>query len=408
MADPASRSAGDFRYVDTAVGGIDHRNRVMRHDDFRPDPATVDCFCTYCRFGDDFPVYVANNLNARTSKPSVARYPGPALATFWPGDLDDEDDPARALAELGDLVRRLDALDAPLAAVRLAFSGCKGFSVELPAELFGGFPPSADIARRLGAVARCLLDGLATADFSIYEKLRLWRRTNTRHGKTGLHKIRISAAEAIAGDMAAIRALAASPRDWTDAPDDDWEPVPALVEAWAATAEAGDRPRGNRRPADAGDRDEERRPDLRRILAGCGYLRHCRDSAATLPEPDWHAMITVVAQCRDGERWAHELSAPYPDYDPDETRKKYDHARREDKPLRCRTIRDVRSGEGFCSLCPSWGEITSPIELGYAPPAVAVVGRLRIAPSRRLRVAPPRPLRIAAPRPLRVREAGRG
>lgn len=120
-------------------------------------------------------------------------------------------------------------------------------------------------------------------------------------------------------------------------------------------------------------RDEGGRPDFGAILAGCAYLRHCRDDAAALPECEWHAMLTVVAQCRDGERLSHELSAPYPRYNPRETQRKFRAARQADKPLRCATIRDDRGGEAYCAGCPHWGRIASPIVLGY--PRIVIEGQ---------------------------------
>jgi putative DNA primase/helicase len=118
------------------------------------------------------------------------------------------------------------------------------------------------------------------------------------------------------------------------------------------------------------------RAALDRILAGCAYLRHCRDDAATLDEPSWHAMLTVVARCRDGSNHAHALSKPYPAYDPDETDSKFAYAVKANKPLRCATIRTKRGGERFCATCPHWGRIPGPLVLGYAPSGEPKVGRM--------------------------------
>lgn len=146
--------------------------------------------------------------------------------------------------------------------------------------------------------------------------------------------------------------------------------------------------------SDESDRTEADRPQLDRILAACGFLRRWRDEAATLTEPEWHAGMSIVALCADGERLAHALSAPYPGYDPAETQRKFARARAADKPLTCRTIRHERGGGAGCAVCPLWERITSPIELGYpevlAQPAVVTWPDLGAA-----RGATPRP---AAPR----------
>jgi putative DNA primase/helicase len=104
-----------------------------------------------------------------------------------------------------------------------------------------------------------------------------------------------------------------------------------------------------------------------RITAQCPYMAHCEDDAATLSEPEWHAMMSVLGRCHKGETIAHRVSAPYPSYDADETAKKFAYAIRADAPMRCDTIRTFRGGEPWCSRCPHWGRIPSPITLGYAP-----------------------------------------
>ena len=184
------------------------------------------------------------------------------------------------------------------------------------------------------------------------------------------------------------------PRDTTDDFDDALPPLPE--------------PRPERGGIRPDDRDEAQRADFRRIVEGCAYLRHCRDDAAALSEPEWHAMMTVVAQCRDGERLAHDLSAPYSGYDEDETQAKYAHARRADMPLRCATIRQDREGERFCARCPDRGRITSPIELGYPPIRLRLVPHAGSCPPTAWTERRPTPLRIAPSRPLRIKEAARG
>jgi hypothetical protein len=117
-----------------------------------------------------------------------------------------------------------------------------------------------------------------------------------------------------------------------------------------------------RRARTAGD---DRRATLAPILKDCAFLAHCRDDAATLPEPEWHAALTIVSLCENGEQLAHEISEPYPRYSHQETQKKYDRSRAADKPIRCATV-EHRHGDEWCAGCAHRGKITSPIELGYA------------------------------------------
>lgn len=101
------------------------------------------------------------------------------------------------------------------------------------------------------------------------------------------------------------------------------------------------------------------------ITGKCGYLRHCVEDARTLTEPEWHAAMTIVARCRDGDEIAHRISQAYPAYDQKETDKKFAYSLKADAPLRCSTIRYYRGGEPWCRQCVYWGSIASPISLGY-------------------------------------------
>jgi putative DNA primase/helicase len=112
--------------------------------------------------------------------------------------------------------------------------------------------------------------------------------------------------------------------------------------------------------------------DLERILSGCAWLRHCRDDAAHLTEPAWYAMLSIVGRCAGGEAAAHQLSRPHPGYTPEETARKLQQALtaagkdRQPGPRTCTYIRNKLDGETFCSECPHWGKIASPIALGRA------------------------------------------
>jgi len=101
------------------------------------------------------------------------------------------------------------------------------------------------------------------------------------------------------------------------------------------------------------------------ILDGCGWMRHCRDDAAKLPEPEWYRMLTVVARCQEAERWAHELSRPYPGYTERETRQKLRQASRVDiAPVTCGYVANELGGAHHCAQCLFAGHVNSPITIG--------------------------------------------
>lgn len=284
---PEGPGASDFRYVDTAVGGAHNRNHVMALADFHPPPTAEDVFATYFRFTHDLVDYAARNPTVAPDKrPSVARYAGPASASFYPTDFDAAGDPDRARTDTVRLVRVLAAEHGvPPAAMRILFSGNKGWSVELPGSLFGGFAPATDLAVRFKRLARALVPACPTLDLSIYEALRLWRWPNSRHGRSGLYKIRLTRHELEHVGLDEIRALASRPRLLPDdAPDDDWLPRPALVAAWEATV------------APARDACGEPRPVMALAVG-----------ARPLSAADAAALVTLMAEhWRDGHR--HDVS----------------------------------------------------------------------------------------------------
>ncbi|OFW00561.1 MAG: hypothetical protein A3G20_03720 [Acidobacteria bacterium RIFCSPLOWO2_12_FULL_59_11] len=101
------------------------------------------------------------------------------------------------------------------------------------------------------------------------------------------------------------------------------------------------------------------------ILEGCPWMRHCRDDASTLPEPEWYRMLTVVARCEDAAKWAHELSKAFPNYNRRETDAKLKHAAGDNAaPVTCAFVRSDLNGERFCANCLFRGNVNSPIAIG--------------------------------------------
>lgn len=103
------------------------------------------------------------------------------------------------------------------------------------------------------------------------------------------------------------------------------------------------------------------------ILAGCAWLRHCRDDAANLDEPSWYAMLSVVGRCQGGADLAHAWSQTYPGYNAAETDVKLKHALQASGPRTCSNIIFVLDGAPYCTHCTHCGKVTSPINLGFVP-----------------------------------------
>jgi putative DNA primase/helicase len=101
------------------------------------------------------------------------------------------------------------------------------------------------------------------------------------------------------------------------------------------------------------------------ILEGCAWMRHCRDDAAKLPEPEWYRMLTVIARCEDAERWAHEISKDYPQYSKRETNRKLKQASGDAiAPVTCGYVHGNLNGDGYCAACLFRGNVNSPITIG--------------------------------------------
>lgn len=108
----------------------------------------------------------------------------------------------------------------------------------------------------------------------------------------------------------------------------------------------------------SGIESSDQRYDFGLIEERCQFAQHVRADAATLPEPEWYAMLGIVAKCRGGDELAHQLSAPYPGYNRWETEAKYLRAKQVGPP-RCEHIRSISAA---CTGCPL--SISSPVVLG--------------------------------------------
>lgn len=191
--------------------------------------AYLSGFC----FGEDF-----RELLASTG--STAGFAGACWSPFLWFDLDRENALDVALADarrlagfILDRYRTLDDDDL------LAFySGSKGFHLGLPTCLWGPMPSTVfhRIARRLAErVAEMCGVGI---DDGVYDRVRLFRAPNSKHGRTGLHKRRLSHAELAGLSLDRIKQLAEQPEPFdlpTPAGRDDQAAADWLdAERWVA------------------------------------------------------------------------------------------------------------------------------------------------------------------------------
>ena len=127
-----------------------------------------------------------------------------------------------------------------------------------------------------------------------------------------------------------------------------------LAELGLKAREAGEVPRERAKPsARVRERsDEFNRLAVEKLLEGCAFVRHCRDNAVTLSEPDWWSMVHILAVFGNpGREKIHELSKPYPRYTEAETERKREWAlKAAEKEVGPHTCLFVKQTLGFS--CP--------------------------------------------------------
>lgn len=165
---------------------------------------TSEAYLSAFTFGDDF----RRHLEATGSTKGFDGICGSEFVWF---DIDRADleaarrDAARLMLLL---IERYSLDESDLLAF---FSGNKGFHVGLPTDLW---QPTASVS--FNAVARRLSEGLAASaqvviDSGVFDKVRAFRAPNSRHGKTGLHKRRLSLDELMGLSVERIQEFAREP-----------------------------------------------------------------------------------------------------------------------------------------------------------------------------------------------------
>lgn len=103
--------------------------------------------------------------------------------------------------------------------------------------------------------------------------------------------------------------------------------------------------------------------DAALIESRCLFMARVHAEAASLPEPEWYAGLSILSRCRGGDDLAHEWSKPYAHYSWGETEAKYQRA----KAVGPSTCAHIRALSPACTACPL--SVTSPVQLGRNPAA---------------------------------------
>jgi len=175
------RAIKDFKYIDTAIGGVNKRNNPIEASRLKSllNGTNIDCFRTYFHFPNSFAEHVK-----RTG--TVSGYDGPYYSTYIPIDIDSTD-PKQALERTRRILRNLqDTYELDLNVIPLFFSGAKGFHIMLSTKLFG-IKPAKNLDKIYRRIVETIIPVGTEVDYAIYDKVRLLRIANTIHSKTTLN-----------------------------------------------------------------------------------------------------------------------------------------------------------------------------------------------------------------------------
>jgi hypothetical protein len=237
-------------YAFRIVGGTENRRHLVDYD---------KAFVGYCHADPaacpDIPAYLSAFIypvdfrRHFESTGSTRDYRGPVGVASVKFDIDRDGDLDAALHDARKLAAfladryRLDGDD-----LMIGFSGSKGFHVELPVGRIVEPSPDANLACRLFAERAAGEIGVAI-DTGVYDKVRPFRAWNSRHPKTGLHKVLVGLDALLVSRAAWIVRRAAGP-----IPFDPPAPTssPSLATDWGEAERAVRRRVGERRAPRAG------------------------------------------------------------------------------------------------------------------------------------------------------------
>ena len=171
--------------------------------DYYGKPAPTNAYSNCYLFGEDWVTY-------KDSEGKRRGYNGPVKAEWVHFDFDDSFEPDNALYDAKKLIETVcsnDKYGVLINDIHVWFTGSKGFHVCIVTDEISQMPPSVDTPAKIKQIAKAL-HPCETADWSVYDRTRLWRIPNSRHGKTRLYKIPLLPMLLWTLNMAEIKQLA--------------------------------------------------------------------------------------------------------------------------------------------------------------------------------------------------------
>ena len=102
------------------------------------------------------------------------------------------------------------------------------------------------------------------------------------------------------------------------------------------------------------------KPNTEAVLSSCSFLKHCKEKPKEVSEPEWYAMLSVLARLKNGKDLCHEYSKGHRGYSVDETNKKLEQSLKNSGPRTCEKINELW---GNCKSCKYKGKVKSPVNI---------------------------------------------
>lgn len=114
-------------------------------------------------------------------------------------------------------------------------------------------------------------------------------------------------------------------------------------------------------PSDALAEDQTKRiraADGNAAFEQCLFLKHVKEDAENITEPEWYAAASIVGRFKGGRELFHALSKPHAHYDAADTELKLSQSLENSGPRTCKNINSIWGG---CATCPQFQKISSPV-----------------------------------------------
>lgn len=216
----------EFKYVSIVIYGVIKKRTIVDVSLINDPYKLPDCYRSWCRFSYDIIQY----QNAH--KKSLKGYDGLCYSDFLPIDIDNKEKPEKSLQSCRDLLQYFkQKYEVPIKAIRIYFSGSKGFHLEIPTILFGKIEPDINIPPIFKNIVKSF--GFNDIDTKIYFQNALWRLPNSINSKSGLYKIPLTYADIMTSTYGQICNKAKVPNTsviWTSY--NDWDGIDRLELLW--------------------------------------------------------------------------------------------------------------------------------------------------------------------------------